>query len=145
MLPFRQRLQPDGEHLLILLHVIAADKPDHRVLRRYDRMDGHFRFFALGINNGFAVRDCAVHGAAVEDHAVDRSFMQAAIERFLRVAFGKEFRMPHFYAVGEIKWQGLEKLPEGGQVAWAKRGGKLEPVLANTVGQRRHPGEKLVG
>ncbi len=44
VLPFRQRLQPDGEHLLILLHVIAADKPDHRVLCRYDRVDGHFRF-----------------------------------------------------------------------------------------------------
>lgn len=71
--------------------------------------------------------------------------MQAAIERFLRVALGKEFRMPHFYAVGEAMWQGVEKLPEGGQVARAKRGGKLEPVLANTVAQRRHPGEKLVG
>ena len=39
--------------------------------------------------------------------------MQAAIERFLRVAFGKEFRMPHFYAVGKAMWQGVEKLPEG--------------------------------
>ena len=90
MLPFRERLQPDGEHLLILLHVIAADKPDHRVLRGNNGMNRYFRFFALGINNGFAVRDCAVHGAAVEDHAVDVTLVQPAVELLFRFPFGEK-------------------------------------------------------
>jgi len=39
--------------------------------------------------------------------------MQAAIQRFLRVAFGKEIWMPHLHTVREIVGQGVEKLPEG--------------------------------
>jgi hypothetical protein len=87
-------LQPDGEHRLILLHVIAADKPDHWVMRGHDGVDRHFRFFTLSFNDGFVMRDGAVHRAAIEDHPVNGTLKQAAIERFFRFAFGKKFRMP---------------------------------------------------
>ena len=110
--PLRQRLQPDGEHRLILLHVIAAYKPDHWVLRGHDGVDRHFRFFTLSLNDGFAMGDRAVHRPAIEDHPVNGTLKQAAIERFLCVALRKKVRLPDFNAVGEFAGQGIQELPE---------------------------------
>jgi hypothetical protein len=42
--PTSQFLQPDGEHRLILLHVIAADKPDHWVCAVTMAWTGTFGF-----------------------------------------------------------------------------------------------------
>lgn len=60
-------MQPDGEHLLILLHIVAADKPDHRIVRGYDSVDRDFGLLALGINNGFVMRNCAVNRTTVKE------------------------------------------------------------------------------
>lgn len=66
--PRGQFFQPDGEHRLVLLHVVAADKSDHWVMRGHDGVDRHFRFFTLSFNDGFAMGDSAVHRSAIEDY-----------------------------------------------------------------------------
>lgn len=66
--PRGQFFQPDGEHRLVLQHVIAADKPDHWVLRGHDGVDRHFRFFTLSFNDGLVMRYRAVHRTAIEGY-----------------------------------------------------------------------------
>ena len=81
-------------------------------MRGHDGMDRHFRFFTLSFNDGFAMGDSAVHRPAIEDHPVNGTLKQAAIERFFCFALRKKFRMPDFNAVGEFTGQGIQELPE---------------------------------
>jgi hypothetical protein len=78
-----------------------------------------------------------MHRAAVEDGAIHVTLMQPAIERLFGVPFGEKLRMPHFDAIGELGRQRIEKVPQGREIAGAKGGGQLQPVLANTRFQRR--------
>ncbi|MNR61950.1 hypothetical protein D3C85_1838360 [compost metagenome] len=79
MLPFRQCLQPDVEHLAVLLHIVAADKPHHRVVGGDDRMNRHFRFFTLGVDNGFAMRHGAMDRAAVQNDTIHTALVQPTV------------------------------------------------------------------
>lgn len=71
--------------------------------------------------------------------------MQSPVECFFHLAFGKKFRMSHFNAVGKVPGQAIKEWPERGQIARTKGGGKLQPVLADTVCQWRHSAKKLFG
>ena len=84
-------------------------------------------------------------GATVKNDTVDRTFQQAAVERYFCFTFGKKFSMPDLHAVGKLAGQAIQKLPQGRQIARAERGGKLEPVLPNPVRQWRHARKELFG
>lgn len=45
--------------------------------------------FTLSFNDGFAMGDSAVHRSAIEDHPVNGTLKQAAIERFFCFALRK--------------------------------------------------------
>ena len=85
------------------------------------------------------------HRTAIEDHTVNGTLKQAAVERFFRFAFRKEVLVSNLHAVGKFPGQGIQELPERRQVARSKRGRKLQPVLADAVCQKRHPAKEFVG
>ena len=58
--------------------------------------------FTLSFNDGLVMRYRAVHRTAIEDHTVNGTLKQAAVERFFRFAFRKEVLMPNLHAVGKF-------------------------------------------
>lgn len=68
LLPLREFGKPDREKVRVLRHIVAADKPHHWMLRRDERMNRHFRLFALGVDHRRAVRQGGMHRAAVEGY-----------------------------------------------------------------------------
>lgn len=68
---------------------------------------------------------------AIQDHAVDVSLMQPAIELLFRFLFGEKLRMPYLNAVAEFARQAVKELPERGKIPRAERGRQLQPVLTD--------------
>jgi len=59
LLPLREFGKPDREKVRVLRHIVAADKPHHWMLRCDERMNRHFRLFALGVDHRRAVSSTA--------------------------------------------------------------------------------------
>jgi hypothetical protein len=118
-----------------LRHVIAADKPTIGWWAVTTAWTGTFGFFRCASTSP-PVRS-AVDRTAIEDHAVNVTLMQPAIELLFRFAFGEKLRMPNLNAVGKFPGQASRNC----QIARAERGRQLQPVLADARCQRRQAGK----
>lgn len=67
LLPLREFGKPDREKFRVLRHIVAADKPHHRMLRRDERMHRHFGLFPLRVDDRRAVRNGGMYRTAVEE------------------------------------------------------------------------------
>lgn len=133
--------KPVGKERPVLSHIIAADKAHQWMVRGHYCMYRQFRLLALGVADGFIMRMGRVYWTTVEDNPIHSALMQSAIKLLFSVAFSEKFRMTDFDAVGKHLWQGIEKMPERREIAWAKGGGQLQPVLTDAAFQRRHSGQ----
>ena len=114
------------------------------MVRGHYCMYRQFRLLALGVADGFIMRMGRVYRTTVEDNPIHSALMQSAIKLLFSVTFSEKFRMTDFDAVGKHLWQGIEKMPESREIAWAKGGGQLQPVLTDAAFQRRHSGQEFV-
>lgn len=68
LLPLREFGKPHREKFCVLRHIVAADKPHHRMLRRDERVHRHFGLFPLRVDDRRTVGKGGMHRAAVEDY-----------------------------------------------------------------------------
>ncbi|SQC42551.1 Uncharacterised protein [Klebsiella pneumoniae] len=110
-MPLRQGLKPDAKQFPVMGHIVTADKAHHWLPGGHHRMYRHLRFLLLGIDHRRTGGRSAMDRAAVEDHAVDVTLVQPAVELLFRFPFGEKLGMTNFDAVGEILRQSVEKMP----------------------------------